>query len=146
MKWIKRYTLLFVCGLLSAALAGAANGTQVQSRNEQGYKIDVYTALDGEGDVLAEGVAIRVSGWHSLTIWPDPDTIDAGDTWEAECAVSATNVEPVSTAWVIVQVETASTAAKRLEPGDACEWLRINKPTDTDDASTVLVLVVKHNG
>ncbi len=127
--------------LLVGGVARAADGDILVDWQRSGsYSYKIWKGLDAQGDATASGTAIRIGAFDSLTIWPISG-IDGGDTWSADCGVSGTITEP--TVWFAIQAETSSTSAVRLDPGDACEWIRINKPTDTNDDSTVYVMAVR---
>ena len=128
---------------LGTGSVSAANGDLITTLSRANHQYQVYRGLDAEADVTAAGTAIYLGAWDTLTFWPISG-VDGGDTWQVQCGISGSaDTEP--TTWIIVQAETSDTTAKRMEPGDACEWVRVNKPTDTDDATTIWVEVVRLN-
>lgn len=129
-------TLLALALLLSPGALFGANGDEVT--DQPGYKI--WKALDAEADATAAGTAIYVGMWVTLSVWPQAG-VDSGDTWEVECGVASPVTAP--TVWFTAKAENYSTAAWVMEPGDACPWIRVNKPTDTNDATTVHVMAEK---
>ncbi len=133
--------LILILALAGAGSVSAANGDLITTLSSADHQYQVYKGLDAEADVTAAGTAIYLGAWSTLTFWPISG-VDGGDTWQVQCGISgSSSTEP--TTWIIVQAETSDTTAKRMEPGDACEWVRVNKPTDTDDATTVWVEVVR---
>lgn len=141
--FMKRLRLLLLCvALLIPNVVFAADGEILQTWQTSGsYLYQIWKGLDAQGAVTASGTAFRIGAWHSLTIWPNLG-VDAGDTYEIDCGISGTTTAP--TVWTTIQPASSSMDAVRLEPGDACEWMRVNKPTDTDDDTTIYVMAVRN--
>ncbi len=143
---MKNATWLAVLLFLVPALAGAQNGAFISSERNGLYQTEWWFGLDGEDEVVAAGPAVWVHGWEVLIFSPTLGTVDAGDTFEVECAFSGSRAEPLDADFFVVHPASSSDDTVRMVKGDACEWVRINKPTDTDDATTVRIFLVKRIG
>ena len=120
--------------------AWATNGDQVEERLVEGHQILTYKMLDGQTTALTTGQVQYVGGYEAVSFYMDAG-VDASNTVEIECGIGrTTNAEP--SVWHTVHTASAI-EARRLEDGDACPWVRINKATSDNTATTVLMVVVR---
>lgn len=129
-----------LCLFLFTSALFAANGDSVGGwRNNGQFESREWLGLDAEGAVVAAGTAVYVGPFNSLTFWPLAGTVDAGDTWEVDCNPSNQPDTAPTTGWSTVHAASSSETPRRMVKGDHCNWFRVNKPTDTDDNTTVTV-------
>ena len=132
---------LVVAFVATPAPASADNGDRLTRRVKDGMAAEIYKALDAEGDVLAAGATIDIVAATSIVVIP-VSGVDAGDTWSADCGFR-TVADGSTILWTEVKAETASTASWAMPAHHSCEYFRVNKVTDTDDDTTVLLYVAR---
>ncbi|GAF71387.1 unnamed protein product [marine sediment metagenome] len=124
--------------LIAVVGAYATNGDMLHERGVENHRVTTYVMIDAYTGALTTGPTQYLGAYEAVSFYMDSG-LDGSNTVTIECGIGVGSAT-APTVWHIVHTSITEEAV-RLEDGDACPWVRINKAT-TDGAAVTVKMVV----